>query len=68
MIPAHNGAYSNFVDYVMQRCLSWGMTVLLMPPFMGLNDSRGSHSRFYRMRSFKAMQRFSATDIEAFRI
>jgi hypothetical protein len=34
---------SNFVDYVMQRCLSWGMTVLL-----GLNDSRGSHSRFYR--------------------
>lgn len=40
-------AYWNFVDYVMQRCLVWGITVAFNPAFMGLNDSSGYRSSFY---------------------
>jgi hypothetical protein len=36
-----NGPYWAYLDYVMQRCLAYGMTVLLMPLFVGLNDREG---------------------------
>jgi hypothetical protein len=53
--PPFNGAdFTNFnepywayVDHVMQRALTYGMTVLLMPAFMGLTDSGGYRSVFY---------------------
>lgn len=31
-------AYWNFVDYVMQRCLAYGITVAFNPAFIGLNS------------------------------
>src|ERR1700678_1957714 len=34
-------AYWNFVDYVMQRCLVWGITVAFNPMFVGLNGTSG---------------------------
>ena len=36
-----NEAYWNYVDHVMRRCLAYGITVLLMPLFVGLSDSKG---------------------------
>jgi hypothetical protein len=43
-----NEAYWNYVDYVMQRCLRYGITVLLMPAFMGLNAKVGYYDDFFR--------------------
>jgi hypothetical protein len=47
-VPFNGADFTNFnepywahVDYVMQRCLAYGMTVLLMPLFVGLNDRLG---------------------------
>jgi hypothetical protein len=42
-----NSAYWNYVDYAMQRCLTYGMTVLLMPAFMGLNAKVGYYHNFF---------------------
>lgn len=42
-----NSAYWSWVDYVMQRCLVWGITVAFNPFFVGLNDSSGWRSTFY---------------------
>jgi hypothetical protein len=42
-----NGPYWNHVDYVMQRCLAHGITVLLMPAFMGLSASQGYYASFF---------------------
>jgi hypothetical protein len=36
-----NEPYWAYVDYVMQRCLAYGVTVLLMPLFVGLNGTQG---------------------------
>jgi hypothetical protein len=36
-----NEHYWAYVDHVMQRCLAYGMTVLLMPLFVGLNGREG---------------------------
>jgi hypothetical protein len=36
-----NEPYWAHVDHVMQRCLAYGMTVLLMPLFVGLKDRWG---------------------------
>ncbi|WP_291845999.1 DUF4038 domain-containing protein [Bradyrhizobium sp.] len=36
-----NEPYWAHVDYVMQRCLAYGMTVLLMPMFVGLKGTEG---------------------------
>jgi Protein of unknown function (DUF4038)/Putative collagen-binding domain of a collagenase len=36
-----NEPYWAYVDFVMQRCLAYGMTVLLMPLFVGLSDQKG---------------------------
>lgn len=36
-----NPAYWSYVDYVMQRCLVYGITVLFMPAFMGLSNTQG---------------------------
>ncbi len=36
-----NESYWVYVDYVMQRCLAYGMTVLLMPLFVGLKGTQG---------------------------
>jgi hypothetical protein len=33
-----NGAYWNYVDHVMERCLAHGITILFMPLFVGLSD------------------------------
>jgi len=43
-----NEAYWNYVDYVMQRCLRYGMTVLLMPAFIGQNAAQGYYDKFYK--------------------
>lgn len=42
-----NSAYWNYIDYIMQRALVWGQTVLFMPAFMGLSDTQGYRSSFY---------------------
>lgn len=42
-----NSAYWNYNDYIMQRALAWGQTVLFMPAFMGLTDAEGYRSSFY---------------------
>lgn len=34
-------AYWNFVDYVMQRCLAYGITVMFNVAFIGLNSTSG---------------------------
>jgi Protein of unknown function (DUF4038) len=46
--PFSGADFANFnephwahVDYVMQRCLAYGMTVLLMPLFVGLSGQQG---------------------------
>jgi Protein of unknown function (DUF4038)/Putative collagen-binding domain of a collagenase len=40
-------AYWNYVDYVMGRCLAYGITVLFMPAFMGLSATQGYYNDFY---------------------
>ena len=42
-----NSAYWNYIDHIMQRCRVYGITVVVMPAFMGLNDLQGYHSIFY---------------------
>ncbi len=36
-----NEPYWAYVDHVMRRCLAYGVTVLLMPLFVGLKDTQG---------------------------
>lgn len=43
-----NTSYWNYVDYVMQRCLAYGITVMFNPAFIGLNNGvDGWGSAFY---------------------
>lgn len=46
---ASQSSYWNFVDTVMQRCQFYGITVLLMPEFVGHSDAQGWHSAFYSL-------------------